>query len=385
MEAEGAEAADPTPSGVEKQYFDAYDVTIHELMLKDRPRTDAYLAALEALGPLEGKVVLDVGAGSGVLSLFAARLGARKVYAVEASPFAEMTRALVEQNGFGAVVEVLHARVEDVELPERADVLVSEWMGFGLLHENMLESVLSARDRLLRPGGIMLPRAAEMWAAPASLEAVRAERVGFWSDVYGFDFSPCAPLAVAAATRESLVRLVPPGEVLAEPQLLARFDLASVAAADLKVVYRDLGFEASRAGTLGGLCLWFAVEFEGQAAGRPPVVLSTAPSAPPTHWKQTSVMLPEPLRVEAAGDPVRFAVTVAADPENERMYDFSVDLLPCGGVGGGGGDDDDGKGGEAEITFGDHPPSCDCLQCVLVRAATREYDAAAAGASDMDR
>jgi hypothetical protein len=138
-----------------------------------------------------------------------------------------------------------------------------------------------------------------------------------------------------------------------------------VAAEDLAVFYRELSFESAREGEVGGFCLWFDVAFEGQAAGAEPVVLSTSPEAAPTHWKQTSVLLPEPVRV-AAGGPVRCALTLAADPDNERRYDISVDLLPADGA-----EDED----MADVTFGEHPRSCDCLQCVLTRETTRAFNA----------
>lgn len=365
------------PAKAEQRYFAEYGAGVHELMLRDKPRTETYARALAAAAEhVRGRVVLDVGAGSGILSLLAARLGARRVVAVEASPFASVLREIVAANGLGDVVEVVQARVEDVaELPgcggELADVLVSEWMGFALLHEGMLQSVLSARDRLLKPGGLMLPRRAELFVAPTEMAELRGERVDFWADVYGFDMSPVMPHAVAEAAREALTRAVPASEVMAAPSSVARLDLREVRAEQLAVIYGEHEFVAPRAGVLGGFTLHFVVEFEGGPAGEPPVALSTAPDAPPTHWKQTSVLLPAPVRV-SEGDRFRCAVTVAADPDNERLYEISVDLLgdgDGGGGAGGGGDDD------CDITFGEHPRSCDCLQCVLTRAAWRDYEA----------
>ena len=129
-------------------------------MLQDQPRTNAYKAAFEALKEedIRGKVVLDVGAGTGILSLFAAKCGARKVYAVEASNIAAHTQQLVEENGFQDVIQVVQSKVEDAVIEEKVDIIVSEWMGFYLLHESMLKSVLAARDKWLKPEGIMLPR-----------------------------------------------------------------------------------------------------------------------------------------------------------------------------------------------------------------------------------
>ena len=86
------------------------------------------------------------------MSLFAAQAGARRVYAVEASGFHDLARQNAEKNGFADVIRVVHGRIEDVALPEQADVIVSEWMGFYLLHESMLDSVIVGRDRWVDRG-----------------------------------------------------------------------------------------------------------------------------------------------------------------------------------------------------------------------------------------
>jgi predicted RNA methylase len=118
-------------------YFASYgDLETHELMLKDAPRLAAYAAAVEANASfIRGRAVLDVGAGTGILSLLCARAGARAVYAVEASPMAEHLRDIVERNGFAGVITVLQSVMEETALPEQVDVVISEWMGFHLLHE----------------------------------------------------------------------------------------------------------------------------------------------------------------------------------------------------------------------------------------------------------
>lgn len=86
---------------------------------------------------------LDVGAGTGILSLFAAKYGgAKKVYAVEASPMATFTQLFVEHNNMQDVIEVIHGKIEQVELGvEKVDIIISEWMGFYLLHEVCIQNL----------------------------------------------------------------------------------------------------------------------------------------------------------------------------------------------------------------------------------------------------
>ena len=128
---------------------------------------DAYRNAITRNpGCFQGKVVLDVGAGSGVLSIWAAMAGARKVYAVEATSMAQHARRLVQQNGFQDVIVVLEGYMEKQELPEKVDIILSEWMGYFLLREAMFDSVLAARDLWLKPGGAMYPSHADLRMAP---------------------------------------------------------------------------------------------------------------------------------------------------------------------------------------------------------------------------
>ncbi|CAE8621658.1 unnamed protein product, partial [Polarella glacialis] len=114
---------------------------IHEEMLRDRVRVNAYRDAI--LGnrwAFEGRTVLEVGCGTGILSMFAAQAGAAVVYAVDAEPSCvEMTRRVAEANGLGSIIRPVVGRVEAIDLPCKVDIIISEWMGYFLLYENMLE------------------------------------------------------------------------------------------------------------------------------------------------------------------------------------------------------------------------------------------------------
>ncbi|RVW47453.1 Protein arginine N-methyltransferase PRMT10 [Vitis vinifera] len=99
--------------------------------------------------------IYSVGTGSGILAIWSAQAGARKVYAVEATKMSEHARELVKANNLQDIVEVIEGSVEDVTLPEKVDVIISEWMGYFLLRESMFDSVISARDRWLKPTGVM--------------------------------------------------------------------------------------------------------------------------------------------------------------------------------------------------------------------------------------
>ena len=128
------------------------EIAVHRTMICDRVRTEAFRRAIDSM-VRPGDIVLDVGAGSGILSMFAARAGAARVYAVERTTVAVLAQELAAANGVAEIVQVIHGDVMDVELPERVDLIVSEWLGGFGIDEGMLVPVIAARDRWLKPGG----------------------------------------------------------------------------------------------------------------------------------------------------------------------------------------------------------------------------------------
>ena len=137
---------------------------VHRTMIRDRVRTEAFRRAIDSV-VRPGDIVLDVGAGSGILSVFAARAGAARVYAVEQTSVAVLAQQLAAANGVEEIVHVIHGDILDVEPPERVEVIVSEWLGGFGIDEGMLGPVTAARDRWLKPGGVMIPRSVTAWAA----------------------------------------------------------------------------------------------------------------------------------------------------------------------------------------------------------------------------
>jgi precorrin-6B methylase 2 len=161
--------ADPTyVSSVRGAFGRALQVH-QQNMMQDTVRTGAYQAAiLSNASDFEGKVVMDVGTGSGILAYFAVKAGARKVYAIEASNVADRAARLLAANGLSDRITVIKSKVEEVVLPEgeKVDVIISEPMGFMLIHERMLESYIIARQMFLKPGGRMFPTTGTIFAAP---------------------------------------------------------------------------------------------------------------------------------------------------------------------------------------------------------------------------
>ena len=224
------------------------DSVEHARMLHDDRRTGDYVAALAA-AVRPGDVVLDIGTGSGVLAVAAARAGARRVYAVEGSDIAAVAERVFVANGVDDVVTLVPGWSRHVELPELADLLVAEVIGSEPLEEEILETTLDARRRLLKPDARLIPHTLTLLARPVLLpEADTRQRamgraaVERWRELYAMEFQPlldaALPGPVNMLTEAEVVASWPPVGLpvtLAELDL-ATFDEASVqASADLVV------------------------------------------------------------------------------------------------------------------------------------------------------
>ena len=262
------------------------------------------------------QVVLDVGCGTGILSLFAARAGARLVIAVDASAILHQARQIVERNGYQGKVVLLQSTMEQVYLPEgidKVDVIISEWMGYGLLYESMLPSVLFARDRFLKPGGAVLPT-----ACPLLLTASSHNHLAFWTDVYGFDMGNVADAARADAS----IEIIRPDAALSAATLFNTIDCTSCADRDLDFT-SPFEIAISRSGELRSLVVHFDTIFDLSGAGGSRTEFSTSAAAPSTHWKQTALYLNKPRAVEA-GSTLHGSISFRRQGAYKRAYDISV-------------------------------------------------------------
>ena len=218
-------------------YFSGYShISIHETMLRDIPRTSSYSDALiKNSSFLKGKVVLDVGCGTGILCMLAVRAGAKKVIGVDLSSIIEKARKVIERNGMSDKITLVRGRMEDVKLPlnddEDVDVIVSEWMGYGLYFENMLTSVLFARDEYLADDGILMPSDAELFIE-AMTTSSSSDRVAWWSDVYGFNMTDMTDLLIT----EAQVQSISPEFIISNRSLVHQLNIKIASVVDLDFV-----------------------------------------------------------------------------------------------------------------------------------------------------
>jgi protein arginine N-methyltransferase 1 len=286
-------------------------------MLKDEVRTRSYMNAIVQNKHLfKDKVVLDVGCGTGILSMFAAKAGAKHVIGVDMSTIIDKAKEIVEVNGLTDKITLLQGKMEDVVLPfDKVDIIISEWMGYFLLYESMLDTVLWARDKYLVPNGLIFPDKATIFMAGIEDGEYKDEKIGFWDNVYGFDYSPLKKTALT----EPLVDTVEIKAVVTDPTAVLTLDLYTCTIADLAFT-SPFVLEARRDDFVHALIAWFDIDF---TACHKAIRFSTGPHTKYTHWKQTVFYLREVLTVQQ-GEKIEGVLTNKPNEQNPRDLDVKI-------------------------------------------------------------
>ncbi|KAH0935782.1 hypothetical protein HID58_012899 [Brassica napus] len=333
------DAADDTTSA--DYYFDSYShfgkmnpcalwcliggLYLLQEMLKDVVRTKTYQNVIyQNKFLIKDKVVLDVGAGTGILSLFCAKAGAKHVYAVECSQMADMAKEIVKANGFSdgtsffllSIITVLKGKIEEIELPTpKVDVIISEWMGYFLLFENMLDSVLYARNKWLVDGGIVLPDKASLFLTAIEDSEYKEDKIEFWNSVYGFDMSCIKKKAMM----EPLVDTVDQKQIVTDSRLLKTMDISKMSSGDASFT-APFKLVAQRNDYIHALVAYFDVSF---TMCHKLLGFSTGPKSRATHWKQTVMYLEDVLTI-CEGETITGSMSVSYNKKNPRDVDIKL-------------------------------------------------------------
>ncbi|HWM94390.1 MAG TPA: 50S ribosomal protein L11 methyltransferase [Thermoanaerobaculia bacterium] len=299
-EREGGAASTDGFNSLQMQHF----------MVRDTIRVMAYRAAITAHAP--GRSVVEVGCGTGILSLFAAQAGARRVVAIEETSIAGLAREMVRANGFEGVVEVVSANSRDVELDEPAELLIHEILGTDPFSENLMPYILDARERLLVKGGRMIPGRLELYCAgihaedpnPGITRSLALREGRELAGLYGLDFSPyLQAIQDEPEFRRTLwvQQREFPHPILSAECRLYDLDFSADLSASGETVEATL--EIQSAGDLTSLVLYFRAHLDER------ICLTTSPFAPKTHWGWTVRDLTQPLAVRA-GDRIALRARV---------------------------------------------------------------------------
>mmetsp|Transcript_2638 Transcript_2638/g.3900 ORF Transcript_2638/g.3900 Transcript_2638/m.3900 type:complete len:463 (-) Transcript_2638:3112-4500(-) len=382
-------------------YFSAYaDLHHQKIMLTDTHRMTAYHdAIMKNQHVFRDKVVMDVGSGSGILAVWAAKAGAKRVYAVEYTDMAKHARKVVEANGVDHVVTVIQGAVEDVTIPVEdweafnlqteegaaaakecpaddddddasisckqqqskvVDIIISEWMGYFLLRESMLDSVIRARDMFLKPkSGILLPSHATMLIAPIMNEDHHMvieeylEGMDNWNDYlvnakkqYGVDMS----ILTEEYDKEqrdyylnsSHYVQLDDDTILAPPSVVKTLDLAVCTLEDAKGVDEtEFSFDIESSGSgaddeeeINGFAGWFTVDFQSRtdevgkqfgAKMTNPVHFSSSPEIGDTHWGQQAFYFASAIPIQSNGKvKIDGTMEMIRSKDNARLYNVKL-------------------------------------------------------------
>ncbi|KAH0537713.1 hypothetical protein FGG08_005520 [Glutinoglossum americanum] len=325
----------------DSHYFKSYSYNaIHETMLKDAVRTEAYRDFIyENKNIFANKVVLDVGCGTGILSMFCAKAGAKKVIAVDNSEIIDKAREIVFENGLGDVITCVRGKIEEVTLPVvQVDIIISEWMGYCLLYEAMLDSVIWARDHYLAPDGLMVPSHCTLYVAPISDPDYIADHISFWYSVYGFSMSSM----LAGIHKEAGVRHLSPSAIIGSPSAFLQLPLHSITPGELTFDHSWESTITQDSDALDGFTIWFDTFFLPSRESTVPadanaetwdgdgVAFTTGAGGKETHWQQGLLLIdregcvsgPKALK---KGQKVRGRIGYKKQDSNSRELDIDVE------------------------------------------------------------
>jgi type I protein arginine methyltransferase len=275
----------------------------HEEMLSDSIRIDAYHRAIHRhVRP--GDVVLDLGTGTGLLAMMASRAGAKKVYAIEHSDVIQIAQEISARNGF-TNIEFVRGNSREFVAPEPIDVVLHEQMGDELFNENMIDNVLDIRDRVLRPGGRILPARFKLFVEPVSLvPSMRVRRLWNVQLPDGIDLSSIEGSATTERFTSSAddIYWARPGSVstaLGQTHPIVEFDLHTLASPSAIATSHVVERVAPDDMVVDGVCVWFEACFDDE------IVLSTSPLQGLTSWGNRVFRLDTDV---SAGEQVRLRI-----------------------------------------------------------------------------
>ena len=289
------------------------EVDEHRALLADPVRVEAYRRALhQVVGP--SSVVADIGSGSGILGMLACEAGAARVYSIEGGAIIQLARQVSKANGFEGRQIFVSGMSNEIMLPEPVDVIVCDQIGHFGCEAGLLEFFADARDRYMKPDGIMIPSRLDLLMAPIEEPEVHGW-VAFWrGKPGGFDFTPAHSWSSNTGYPKKLVA----EQLLGNPVVAFSIELTTVAD---EMYAGQAVLPIARAGRLHGLGGWFRAQLS------PSVTLTNSPVETPSIGRRNAVFpIDEPVDV-SAGDEVRVAVSFRAP---EVLVNWNVEIWSDG-------------------------------------------------------
>lgn len=266
-------------------------IEYHRTLIADRPRNEAFFAALKTVIVPGRTVVADIGAGSGLLGLMASKLGAKAVYLFETAEVARVADKVLKANR-AKNCHLIPCHSTEFADRLQVDVIVSETLGNYALEENIIETLNDARRRFLKPNGRIIPSQIRQYAAPVVARRIDAE-LRAWEGVgHSLDLS----VAQAMSFNNVYVRALKPDELLDGGKSAQLWDTVDLTRDPKSTRKGEASWKAVRPQTIYGVAYWW------DAALTDNVLLSTAPTAAATHWEQLYFPLATPVALNAGDE-----------------------------------------------------------------------------------
>jgi len=222
----------------------------------------------------------------------------------------------VKANGFEDKITIIKGKMEDITLPvDKVDIIISEWMGYFLLYESMLDTVLFARDKYLKVGGLMLPDKVSLYLAAIEDYQYKTNKFSFWDNVYGLNMDCIKKAAIS----EPLVDVVSSQQIISSEKKILELDLYTITPADLNFSHK-YSVIIERTDTIHALVAWFDAEFTKL---KEPIKLTTSPYSKETHWRQVIFYLNEEINAKA-GYELHGSIAVRKSKKEHRSLDIKI-------------------------------------------------------------
>lgn len=269
-------------------------------MLSDKVRMEAFRRAIfQTVKP--GDIVVDMGAGTGLLGIWALQAGAKKVYAIEKTDAINLAREIAKANNYLDKIEFINMNSMDVHLEESANVLISETLGSFGIDENTIQFTNDARDRYLIDGGIIIPQSIELFVTPIN-DAKTYNKIDFWRNIPDIDFTPAFELF----SKKIMVESIDKNGLLSQPKSIGFIDFTKNTD---NIFQSRVYLPINKQGTIHGVAGWFTTKLCNG------IEISTSPDNPLTHWKQAFFPFREPVDV-IKGDVLDWSITVGSKEKN---------------------------------------------------------------------
>lgn len=323
---------DPLQKGEKLDYyFDSYSqIHIHYEMLSDYIRTESYRKAmLDNKHLFKGKVVMDIGCGTGILSMFACSAGAKKVYAIEKASVFRLAKEIIKENKMDDRIEIINDTVETIKLPEKVDIIVSEWMGYLLLFEGMFDSVKIAANKFLNPNGMLFPNLATFSIAGIYDRSIEFDKLSYYQDLYmpnigtlekSKDGSNLMAEFYHIKNMLADIDIVNTKKIRTNGHKFHDINLETVSIPELDFK-KEFKIKVTETGYLNGFVLWWDTSF---SHGKKNIILDTSPYKESTHWKQGLFNLKDKICV-SQGDVIKGIFYLQKNEHNHRNVDVRID------------------------------------------------------------